>query len=260
MKDLLLLAVLCLAVCGKHLKSRLKKETPKANRLMNVYSFDPLVNSYGPVPRVMSQSGLQISSMGDIELVKQDALIHCDHSHVKLLSFCLSIEQCDVCTTSHACGWCAMRGVCLPKDSQEQKICGQEPCRASLMIEHMEQCGTLKVSGAIDKGMNASEVKGIIKPELTEPKYKVNSIIDSPEVVTTPVLLGLKQENHVTEYKDLYSGQVVKRREYKNTKPLYGEVRQVRNVQTYQQDIVDAKTLKRLDSENVLSRHGIDLD
>lgn len=116
------------------------------------------------------------------------------------------------------------------------------------------------MSGAIDNGMEASEAKGIIKPELTEPKYKVNSIIDTPEVVTTPVLLGLKQENHVTEYKDLYSGQVVKRREYKNTKPLYGEVRQVRNVQTYQQDVVDAKTLKRLDSQNSVTTHGIDLD
>lgn len=93
MKDLLLLlAVLSVAVSGKHLKSRLRKETPKADRLMNVYSFDPLVNSYGPVPRVMSQSGLQISSMGDIEMVHQDALIHCDHGHEKLLSFCLSIE------------------------------------------------------------------------------------------------------------------------------------------------------------------------
>ena len=90
---------------------------------------------------------------------------------------CISIEDCDVCVSSINCGWCTLRGVCLPKESKEYQICGQDQCKTSLILENVSQCGIYKVSGGpIDKSVDIGS-KGVYKPELTGKKYRINTVI-----------------------------------------------------------------------------------
>lgn len=43
----------------------------------------------------------------------------------------------------------------------------------------------------------------MVRVEYTLPKYKVDSIIQTPEVVTTPVLLGTITEKHLKQRRDV---------------------------------------------------------
>jgi len=97
-------------------------------------------------------------------------------------------------------------------------------CQQDQMVASLNQCGLFKVTGQIDQHIDLT-ARGIIKPLLTPPKYRVNSVIKDKAIVITPVLLATKTEHHQTQYKDLHTNQIVKNKEIKYTKPIYGEIR-----------------------------------
>lgn len=95
--------------------------------------------------------------------------------------------------------------------------------------------------------------------EYSYPKYRIDSMITTPEVVTTPVILGSIQEAHRMQRRSVETGAVVKSQDVMINKPIYGEVRQVMPVNTHMLQYVDAKSGRRLDgygSSPVL--HGTD--
>lgn len=88
----------------------------------------------------------------------------------------------------------------------------------------------------------------IVPVEYSYPKYRIDSIVTTPEVVTTPVLLGHTSEQHHLQHKNVETGQVVKAQDVVINKPIYGEIRQVMPVDTHMLQYVDAATGKRLDA------------
>lgn len=96
----------------------------------------------------------------------------------------------------------------------------------------------------------------MIPVEYSYPKYKVDSIITTPEVVTTPVILGNIAEKHMTQKRNVETGQIVQSHEMMVNKPIYGEVRQVMPVDTHMLQYVDAKTGRRLDNFGDISNIG----
>ena len=64
------------------------------------------------------------------------------------------------------------------------------------MVDTINQCGHFKVTGLIDKHIDIAAARGVIKPFLTPPKYRVNNVIRDKAIVITPVLLATKQEHH----------------------------------------------------------------
>ncbi len=80
------------------------------------------------------------------------------------------------------------------------------------------------------------------------PKYKVDSVIQTPEVVTTPVLLGTIVEKHLKQKRDVSNANNLVMDQMVNiNKPVYGEVRRVMNVNTHMTQYIDAFTGKRMD-------------
>ena len=64
-------------------------------------------------------------------------------------------------------------------------------CRTGLFIENISSCQSTKVFGQIDANV-AQDVEGVIRPILTDKKYRVNTVYTHPTVVNTPVLLGIE--------------------------------------------------------------------
>lgn len=70
--------------------------------------------------------------------------------------------------------------------------------------------------------------------EYSQPKYRLESIVHTPEVVTTPVILGTISENHLRQKKDVNNyNNLVSEQSVIVNKPVYGEVRRVMDVKTH---------------------------
>ncbi len=85
----------------------------------------------------------------------------------------------------------------------------------------------------------SSETNDLVNPELTPPKAKVHTIISTPTVVKTPVLLG-----HETEHYQVNVEHKGKSRTHQvtMTKPILGEVHQVRNIDVHHDKYVNLET------------------
>lgn len=71
--------------------------------------------------------------------------------------------------------------------------------------------------------------------EYTYPKYRVESIVHTPEVVTTPLLLGTISEDHLRQRRDVNKANgLVSEQGVKVDEPVYAELRRVMNVKTHQ--------------------------
>lgn len=105
---------------------------------------------------------------------------------------CLNLNNCDICSAADVCGWCEFSQKCLPAQDKEAS------CPGGCMngwVYNKQSCDGIVRSGRLGN-FDPQNTEKVSTVEYSYPKYRVESIIQSPEVVTTPVLLGTVSENH----------------------------------------------------------------
>ena len=102
----------------------------------------------------------------------------------------------------------------------------------------------------------APEAMGLITPEETEPKVRVDTIITHPAVVKTPVLLGnVVTDNEISKV-DLTTGEVLRVDKVSSSQPIIGEMHQVMDVETHHQQVIGLDSGRRLDIRQAKVLHG----
>lgn len=119
---------------------------------------------------------------------------------------------------------------CLPGAAKEMA------CPGGCMngwIFNKQNCDGIVKSGAI-YNIDPIGTEKLQTVEYSFPKYKVESIVHSPEVVTTPVLLGSVSEEHLKQKRDVNKANgLVSEQGVKLNQPVYAELRRVMDVKTH---------------------------
>ncbi len=192
--------------------------TPKAEQLSNHFGI-PIENSpFG------SQNSIQDVAAGT----------DCDIKAKPFYQLCFKLDSCDMCSATEHCGWCFQTGECLPGNLKDS-MCGKQ-CESSWVFENQKCTGVVK-AGKL--GNFSPDTSDLVNAELTPPKAKIHTVISSPTVVKTPVLLGHETE----QYKVIVEHQgKSKTHQITKTTPIIGEVHQVRNIDVHHDKYVNLET------------------
>lgn len=94
-------------------------------------------------------------------------------------------------------------------------------------------CDGIVRSGSIEN-TDPTGTEKLQTVEYSQPKYRLESIVHTPEVVTTPVILGTISEKHLRQKRDINNyNTLVAEQGVTVDKPVYGEVRRVMDVKTH---------------------------
>lgn len=224
---------------------------PRATELSNHFGANPFASIYGPRPRLINREALIKNPDGSvvsrrIRLIENASSLRgetCDITKKDYFYYCMNISDCDICSSSPYCGWCEQASQCLPGHVKDTACPGD--CVNGWFFTSASCNGKVK-SGSLSN-IDPSGTEAIVPVEYSYPKYRVDSMVTTPEVVTTPVILGTVQEAHRLQKRNVETGAIVKSQVVIVNKPIYGEVRQVMPVNTHMLQYVDAKSGKRLD-------------
>lgn len=175
----------------------------------------------------------------------------CNISEMDNYELCLRITDCDFCAANIHCGWCESTGRCFPGD-KEYAVCPTSCING--WVYDSQSC-----DGKIFAGMFsnvAPEATGFITPEMSKPKQYVRTLLHHQAVVSTPVVLGTKREEHEVTRTNPFSGVEVSHDTYSTSSPIMGQVHQVMNVATSHDQFVDTETGRRLDVPEPDTLHG----
>lgn len=193
-----------------------------------------------------------ITGLGSDALKEQ-----CDITSKPNYYFCLTISNCDLCSATNVCGWCEMTKSCLPGAIKEMACPGG--CVNGWVFDK-NNCDGIVKSGSI-YNLDPIGTEKLQTVEYSFPKYRVETIVHTPEVVVTPLLLGSVDEEHLRQKRNINKANtMVSEQDIKSNKPVYAELRRVMNVKTHQLQYLDARTGVRVDrmGQKDIKFHGMD--
>lgn len=176
--------------------------TPKGFQLADHYGANPYGNVYGPRPELVMRDAYIKNPDGSVArkrlrfitgLPSDGVKSSCDITQKANYYFCMTINNCDLCSATNVCGWCEMTKQCLPGNIKDQACPGG--CINGWIFDK-NNCDGIVRSGSI-MNTDPTGTEKLQTVEYTQPKYRIESILHTPEVVTTPVILGSVSENHL---------------------------------------------------------------
>lgn len=169
--------------------------TPKGLGLSNHYGSNSFSNVYGPRPELIMRDAYIKNQDGTVArkrlrfitgLVSNSVQNTCDLTSKPNYYFCMNISNCDMCSAANVCGWCEITKQCLPGNIKDLACPGG--CMNGWIFSR-NNCDGIVRSGSIGN-IDPIGTEKLQTVEYSQPKYRIESILHTPEVVTTPVILG----------------------------------------------------------------------
>eukprot|EP00357_Protocruzia_adherens_P003480 CAMPEP_0114979374 /NCGR_PEP_ID=MMETSP0216-20121206/4332_1 /TAXON_ID=223996 /ORGANISM="Protocruzia adherens, Strain Boccale" /LENGTH=311 /DNA_ID=CAMNT_0002340685 /DNA_START=110 /DNA_END=1045 /DNA_ORIENTATION=- len=217
--------------------------TPKAGCLANHFGTAKRANVYGPKggpTTKLSDDGVLFSNNGR-RVYQSDVGVKPDEEKCRLnekpyFQICSRIKGCDLCTASPHCGWCEIRGECMPSNNQAPSC--SNSCSNDWIFNSDSCQGTVHAGQFTNV---APEAEKLITPEGSDPKLIVNTTKHTPGILKHHTQVGVDLKEKKIKACDSATGQTSEK-DVVVAEPKMGDIDYPVIVKTHHKHTVNLKT------------------